>query len=246
MVKNERHDKILELLTNKKYMTVDELVSILHYSPATVRRDLTLLEGLGLLEKSYGGVSLNTRSRPVMLREHDNTSAKIHICRAASQLIKDGDFIFIDGTTTTYFLCDFLERFKKITVVTSNIKLAMLLGERNIPCFVTGGLLCDSTMLSGTYAAELIEKMNFDIAFYSVTTVNEDGFFSISDSFTELVRAALRRSNKNILLYDDSKTRTQGKRNFKNLSCMDTVISNAKFPKLWKSKYEKTEFISVE
>ena len=58
MLKNERAERIVEILREQKYTTVQMLVDRLHYSPATVRRDLVYLEGLGLVEKSYGGVSL--------------------------------------------------------------------------------------------------------------------------------------------------------------------------------------------
>ena len=44
MLKDERLDKIMELLSLHKYLSVDFLVNHLHYSPATVRRDITKLE----------------------------------------------------------------------------------------------------------------------------------------------------------------------------------------------------------
>ena len=57
MIKGERLDRILEILKHKKYCTVDELVSELRYSPATIRRDLTLLEKQNLV-KIYTNVLL--------------------------------------------------------------------------------------------------------------------------------------------------------------------------------------------
>ena len=73
MFKDERADKIVEILNKRKYATVDYLVKELHYSPATIRRDLTYLESLGMVKKSYGGVSINDVSRPEIFREHENT-----------------------------------------------------------------------------------------------------------------------------------------------------------------------------
>lgn len=245
MLKNERQDKILEIISKNKYTTVKELTDLLHYSPATIRRDLTVLDSLGLLKKSYGGVSMNTQSPPVVIREHDNTGAKIAICRSAATLIHDGDMVFIDGTTTTYFLCEFLDKLKNVTVVTNNMKLALALGERNIPCYVTGGLVCDTTMLAYDYAADIIEKMNFDIAFFSVSAVNSDGRFSISDYFTGLTRAALKNTKKSVLLFDGSKIKNDSKCFFKSISAIDCVISNIKIPKMWKTKFADTEFISI-
>jgi len=52
----------MNILKKYQYTTVDFLVRELHYSPATVRRDLTYLESLGLVNKSYGGVSINSNT----------------------------------------------------------------------------------------------------------------------------------------------------------------------------------------
>ena len=49
MFKNERTDRIMEILKENKYTTVEKLVSELHYSPATIRRDLTYLGEIGLV-----------------------------------------------------------------------------------------------------------------------------------------------------------------------------------------------------
>ena len=245
MLKNERQDKILEILSHKKYVTVSELVNSLHYSPATVRRDLTVLEGIGVLRKSYGGVSINTQTPPVVIREHDNTSTKIKLCRAAASLIKEGDLVFIDGTTTTYFLCEFIDKIKNVTVVTSNMKLAMQLCEKNVTCYVTGGLVFDTSMLSSSYAADFLEKMNFDIAFLSVGAVSDDGNYFVAPAFTELWRTALARTKTSVMLFDESKTKKQHKKYYKNIKSFDYVISNAKIPKDWKTKFPDTSFINV-
>ena len=50
----ERIEKIMEILKEKTYASVDFLVEELRYSPATVRRDLTYLAGQGLVKKYYG------------------------------------------------------------------------------------------------------------------------------------------------------------------------------------------------
>ena len=99
MFKEQRTDKILEIIRENQYVTVDYLVSRLHYSPATIRRDITYLADLGLVKKSYGGVSI-AGGRPSIIREHDNISGKVKVCKYASNLIKDGDIVFTMGAGT--------------------------------------------------------------------------------------------------------------------------------------------------
>ena len=79
MLTLERHKKILRLLEVNKSLTVMELCSELFVSPATVRRDLVVLEKEGLLKRSYGGAVINesyTDQIPLSLRSTKNLKAK--------------------------------------------------------------------------------------------------------------------------------------------------------------------------
>ena len=155
MQKQERIEQVLEIIKSRKFCTVDELVEQLHYSPATIRRDLTHLAQRKLVEKSYGGASY-IGMWTLTVREHHRALAKAKLCQTAADLVQDGDAVFVDGTTTTYFLRDILLKKKDLQVVTTNLKLAFELGEKNVTCFLPGGRLCDTAMLGGPLAAETL------------------------------------------------------------------------------------------
>ena len=245
MLKTERADKIIEILKECKYATVDMLVGELHYSPATIRRDLIYLEGLGLVKKSYGGVALCNSGAPVIVREHQNTVEKVRLCRAAAAFVKDGDTVFVDGTTTTYHLGEVLTEKKDIKVVTSNLKLAIYLHERGVRCFVTGGEMIDTVMLGGQYAADMLEKMHFDVAFYSFGVAAPDGYFNVSPCFADFMRVALARSDKNVCLFLKSKWQDTCPFAFKPLGVFDHVISDVKIPADFKTRFPDTEFLPL-
>ena len=245
MLKTERADKIIEILKGCKYATVDMLVGELHYSPATIRRDLIYLEGLGLVEKSYGGVSLRNSGAPLIVREHQNTVEKVHLCRAAAAFVKDGDTVFVDGTTTTYHLGEVLVEKKGIRVVTNNLKLAMYLHERGVRCFVTGGEVLDTAFLCGTYVADMLEKMSFDVAFYSVGVAGEDGYFTVAPAYTEFMRVAFERSRKNVCLFLKGKWREKCPMAFRTLGAFDHVISDVKMPADFAAKFPDTKFLQI-
>ena len=242
MFKEQRTDKVLEIIREKKYVTVDMLVSLLHYSPATIRRDITYLANLGFVRKSYGGVSI-INSKPVIVREHDNITEKIEICRKASDLINDGDYVFIDGTTTTYFLGEMLLKKKNVTVVTTNLKLAMFLGEHKVNCYVCSGQVWDSEFLCGVYVSDLIDKMNFDCAFFSVGVLANDGRFSIYEKFSSFMQSAKKHSKRSILLCDSKKIGLEAKRYFGDLNFFDAVISDEQFSNSLVESFPETEFI---
>lgn len=77
MYQQERMDPIMRILKENHYVTVDHLVSEIRYSPASIRRDLTLLEKQGLVTRSYGGVTLKDANlSPFRFRQHSMKLAK--------------------------------------------------------------------------------------------------------------------------------------------------------------------------
>ena len=242
MFKEQRTDKVLEIIRERKYVNVETLVSLLHYSPATIRRDITYLANLGFVRKSYGGVSI-INSKPVIVREHERIAEKVEICKKASELINDGDYIFIDGTTTTYFLGETLLNKKNVTVVTTNLKLAMFLGEHKINCYVCSGQVWDSEFLCGEFVSDLIDKMNFDCAFFSVGAVSEDGRFSINEKFLGFMKTAKSRSKKSVLLCDSNKIGLEVKKYFGKLNFFDIVICDEQISESITKNFTETQFI---
>lgn len=55
MYQKERLEQIMELLERHGYLTVQYLTEQLHYSAATVNRDLHMLEQMQKIRRSYGG-----------------------------------------------------------------------------------------------------------------------------------------------------------------------------------------------
>ena len=51
-----RQEQILHILEKRGYVTVRYLMEHLHYSSATINRDLNKMATLGMVVRSYGGV----------------------------------------------------------------------------------------------------------------------------------------------------------------------------------------------
>ena len=246
MIKYERVDKIVEILNKCKYTTVDHLVKELHYSPATIRRDLIYMENIGLVKKSYGGVCINDSSRPVIIREHENTEEKIRMCRAAAGLVNDRSSIFIDGCTTTCFMSEFLEHKKELVVTTSNLKLGIELEAMGIECYTTGGRVVDTNMLAGVYAVDTVSKMNFDMCFFSAESISAEGnICDRGELFADLRRTVIRRSKKSVCLCDSNKLGSSSFLCLASLGDVDYVISGGTFAPEWKERFADTKFITV-
>ena len=210
MLPLQRQNDILRLLEERKEMTVKEICAALYYSPATVRRDLNELEGRGLLKRSFGGAVLTesfAEQLPLAIRAAKNIAAKKKICAKAAALIEDGDTVFLDASSTTYFLAPHLQAFSDLTVVTNNPHLCVVLSELKIRNLCTGGeMLNDSVALVGSDAERFIGGIRAHKCFFSARGVSDAGEISDSSKPERDVKLAmLARTDKRILLCDSSK-----------------------------------------
>lgn len=210
MLNLERQNEILQLLIQRKSMTVKALAELLFTSESTIRRDLNELEKVGKVRRTFGGVVLEetlTKEVPHILRKSQNYQAKQIIAKKAREYIENGKVIFLDASTTVAHLVPILSEFSDLTVITNSPATAMKLGEERIRTFCTGGeLLMTSQAFVGTQSEEFIKGFNADIMFFSSRGISEDG--RITDSSVEESRirqVMMGQAKKKIYMFDSSK-----------------------------------------
>lgn len=229
MMKAERMDEILRILRERKHATVDYLSKQIYVSSVTIRRDLRDMEELGLLRRSYGGVTLlehENKTVPLSLRERDHSAEKRRIARQAAALIKEGHTIFMDASSTVLQMADFLEDDKKITVFTNSIRLAAALCDKGIIIYCTGGRLINRSLACiGAYTNQVIESVQMDLMFFSAQGLTEDGnIMDFSETETSLRQLVLKHAKQKYFLCDSSKLGKSCLFSVCNVSDVDDVI----------------------
>lgn len=208
MLKIQRQNDIMRLLREHRELTVKEICALLYYSPATVRRDLADLERQGLLKRSFGGAVLVDRyadQLPLALRAATHIPEKKRICAKAAAAICDGETVFIDASSTTFFMAPYLKG-RDITVITNNPMLCVILSEMKVKNFCTGGeMLTESVALVGTDAERFIQGIKAHKCFFSSRGFcNGEGSDS-SKPERDIKIAMIQRSETAYFLYDSSK-----------------------------------------
>ena len=234
-VTNLRHKEILNILDRDGAVSVRNLTKILFVSEATVRRDLAELEKAGALKRTHGGAApiLDTnRQIPLFVREEMDSIAKSEICKKAAALIKEGDTIFIDGSSSAQYLVKYLSSFKDIIVVTNSIKVAELTCQSQIKTYCTGGKLIENSLVCvGQEPLDFADKVNLDICFISCKGVDLDGVFSdTSEEETIIRRKFINASKLRVMLMTRNKI---GCRYFHTLchsSDIDYLFSDIEIP----------------
>lgn len=249
MYQQERLNEILKILRATHYATVDFLVEQIHYSPASIRRDLTLLEKQGLVTRSYGGVEINEESyTPFKFRQHLMKSEKNKIAYAASKLIKNGDLVFLDGSTTVQYMGHYITDKKDICVITNNIMLASYLKENGIRVYCTGGELTELPgTLSGQLAADGFSHFHADIMFFSTDGVLENGTVTVKEDGNFIHnRAMLDNSDKHVFLCGSDKIGKYSRLVQCDVSEIDCFITDKRVSEDLEKAFPETEFMCVE
>ncbi len=249
MLKEERYDKILEILEGEKYISAHELSRRLFVSLPTIRRDLAELSRRNLIVRSHGGakkVGADHAVMPLDFRKTISNTEKRRLCRAAAELVSDNDIIFIDASTTALQMAEFLSGKKSLTVITNGIPLASYLVQKGIKTCCVGGELSQSSLaFSGSLAEEFIQNFNIDAAFFSSYGINEIGMIvDASLSETQLRKVAIRQAKRSVFLCDSTKFMLSAPYNLMPLCNADYIITNADvdaglFPEIHRAKIIK-------
>jgi DeoR family glycerol-3-phosphate regulon repressor len=233
-----RHARILELVDRDGFVSVGEIAESFAVSDMTIRRDLWSLEEKGMLVRTHGGaVGVGRRevfdaAEPAFSsRRRHNAAAKAAIARAAARLIGVRDSIGIDVGTSTLALAEELAGRQDIAVFTSNLYAAAVLGRRNSPVHVLGGLV-RGPELSVVGSSPIKQIRQFCVAklFLGVSGVIEDGFFDYSPEDTEIKRVFIEQSDEVIVLCDSSKFDHRSVSKVCDLGDVATLVTEAPPP----------------
>lgn len=247
MHQQERIKAITEILKKNGYVSVKYLTDELHYSNATINRDLNIMKKQKLVKRSYGGVELlKTKAIPLVFRYHKMRPQKNIIGKAAAEFIEDGDTIFIDGTTTTQCIGKYITEKKDLIVITNNIGLAAFLSEYNINVICLGGKVVEiPDMVYSDITVQNASRFHADKMFFSVGSVNENGKIGTSGIYELMHIAMMENSDKVFLLVDHDKINRPMKQYLTDFNNVDYVISDFNFSDDTKNKYKNTEFINT-
>jgi DeoR/GlpR family transcriptional regulator of sugar metabolism len=212
----DRRLRIIHQLAIRHEMKVEELSSILHVSPSTIRRELGAMEGEGLLVRTHGAAHLRVPidyDFPYANRAAKQLEEKRAIALAAMQLITPGTVLALVGGTTCTALARMLRPLDDLTIVTSAINVALeLQGQSSKRVIVTGGTLNrNSYELVGSQTISSVENFHCEMAFLGASGITPEYGLSMSDEPEAAVgRALVASAERAVVLADHTKLSKRG------------------------------------
>jgi len=211
-----RAQVILQGLLRAGKVSVGPLAKRLKVSTATIRRDLSELEGRGLLRRSHGGAlpiqqPLYEPFRHIsnyQEQERQRSAEKRRIGLVAAELVADGEFLAIGAGTTATQVARSISLHRGLTVLTNAINVAMELSHRDdLKVIVTGGFLSgDWFALVGPGAIRSVGEIFVDKVFIGVDGIHvEHGLTTNYPDQATIHRAMMRQARRKIIVADHSK-----------------------------------------
>lgn len=235
----QRREMILEYIKKHHSASVHQLAEEFFLHEATVRRDLNALAQAGRISRVHGGAAVLDGSLaeiPLYVRETAFKEIKRELARKAAAMVKDGNTIFIDSSSTATLMVPFLESKKNLRIVTDGAQTSLQLSRlTDAQIFTVGGSLGGNSLsYSGPIALQNLSLFHFDYAFFSCRGVTlENGLTDTSEEEAFFRKLLIQRSGHAVLLFDHSKVGVTSFFSIGPLNAVHTLITDADLPEDW-------------
>jgi DeoR/GlpR family transcriptional regulator of sugar metabolism len=211
MSPEQRRERILAYLSAQERTSVNELSRALDVSEVTVRKDLDQLEMQGLLTRVRGGAVVSGRGRLeryFAAREQEHIEEKRRIAQAAAALVRSGQQIFLDGSTTALQVARLIKEREDLVVVTNGLYTALELNfSTGITTIVAGGTMRHrSSSLVGSFSHNSLRRLRFDVGFFGARGLTaRDGLMESDIEEAQLKQQMVSASEMVVGVVDSSK-----------------------------------------
>ena len=211
MLKEERHQAIMDRLQAEGKVVVTDLMTRFNVSEDTIRRDLDELAGLGRLQRVHGGALPRAPFFPFEQRVQEASTTKRALAEAAAQFIQDGQVILMDSGSSVLAVASSLPRSLRATIVTNSLPVAIaLLHHPHIEVLVLGGQLKkEAQAMVGFPVIEALQQLRADLCVLGVCSLHpEIGISMLDREEANVKRTMIQRAAEVVTVADASKLGT--------------------------------------
>lgn len=248
MFSYERRRAIAAALMERKRVDVVQLAERFGVTRETIRRDLNQLQDEGLAIRTHGGAVLaRTHAEEngeivYGVRQSINVPGKRIIGKIAAQMVRDGDTIFMDASSTCAYMGEYLKGKKGVTIITNSLPLiAELSEEEDLALISTGGLVCGrSQALIGKKAEQACRQYRAQKAFFSPKGfAPELGATNSREPETLMQRCMIENAKETVFLCDHTKFNLMGYTHAAQTEEIDRMITDGPLPEGWGAQLER-------
>lgn len=209
MGQETRHKKIVSLVKESGYISIEELASHFNVTPQTIRRDINSLANLEKVRRHHGGVSIDSSTTNVSystrkVLQHD---AKEAIAKRIAAEIPDHASLFINIGTTTETVAKALLNHRGLQVITNNLNVASILqNKEDFTVIIAGGTVRsrDGGVI-GEATVDFIKQFRVDYGVIGISAIDPvDGSLLDYDYQEVRVAQSIIQNSRSVFLAADS------------------------------------------
>ena len=207
-----------------------------------MRNDLNALERQGRLTRVHGGAVLNEQPQfpasSFNLRYHNEAAAKMKIARQAVLLVNDGDSIFLDASTTVFYLARQLAERQRLRVVTNGIDVARLMAKNpaNMVILLGGALGSDGSSVTGLLSEQALDELHMQKAFVSCSGFSvERGMTDVHLAGAHLKRKAIASAQQVFALISSIKLGKEDLTSFAGIDHISHLFTDDGLSEEWRA-----------
>jgi DeoR/GlpR family transcriptional regulator of sugar metabolism len=226
----KRVDRILQRVTEAGEVEVSQLAKELSVSQVTIRKDLTLLEEKGLLQRQHGVAIIND---PTDLRARlaQNYETKRQIALLAAEAVKNQSTIMIESGSTCALLAEVLgQQGKCVTIITISSFIADYVRDYpNIDVILLGGnYQAAAQVVVGPLTKVLLAQFQVTQCFVGTDGYAADsGFFGNDLMRSEVVQNMSQHADRVIILTDSQKFNRTSLVHQLGFDAVDAVVTDS-------------------
>ena len=240
MRERQRAEIVRNLLAERGFLSIADIMAATGVSAASARRDAVRLAEIGLAERLHGGIQARDSAfskamapTPLATRSFDSTrtinvAAKRAIARSAVEMCADGDVVIINGGTTTYQMSEFL-RAARLKILTNSYPLAeFLIHETQNRVALPGGeVYRDQKLIVAPFDDDAIQHYSARIMFMSAISIGPLGLIEGDPLIARAETKLLKRADRLVVLADSSKFAPRGSLVVCPLQRIHTLITDS-------------------
>ena len=230
--RSRRMADILDTIAERGDVSLSELVELYDTSPATMRRDLTVLADQALIVRTHGGAKVNgaIAELPVALRDVRFQETKRRIAKAAAaQIPREHYAVALSGGSTASGVARELANHVDLTIVTNSLSIATLVAAHSRRKVVmTGGILRPQSMeLVGVLAEGTFNAVNVGTAILGADGVSAAaGITTHDETEARTNHAMVAKAPRTIVVADGSKIGHAALARMAEISEIDVLITD--------------------
>jgi DeoR family fructose operon transcriptional repressor len=235
MYAEERQQAMAQLVSERGRLSVAAISEQFDVTTETVRRDLSVLERMGLVRRVHGGAvptsSLAVIESGLGERDQANTAEKELVAKAAlDQLPPPGGTVLLDAGSTTGRFASLLPRDHRLTVITHAVPIAARLAVHpQIELHLLPGRVRTTTQAAvGADTVTALHHLRVDVAFLGTNGITvEHGLSTPDHDEAAAKRAMVGAARRVVCLTDASKVGTEASIRFAALDEIDVLVTDS-------------------